>query len=240
MATRSFWFCNSSGGDCPTHELGKFVGLVQTPTSRVRPSLRPQFINWLKVADVVEQVLNDVGRDAREAAGGCDSIWIECHRNSPFVPADGGRRKIRSQSWTPWMCWGSQVDKQYLGHPAINSKGKFRNVTGSRKTKSKETLIPGSRVRRGRGSQMALTTSPSSKLNRNRVDLSTPELARHWRKFFGKTEEEIAAAIAKVGNNVETVKKELVNSDSQYLMALDRTHKIRLRSRLAMNRKSDS
>ena len=60
---------------------------------------------------------------------------------------------------------------------------------------------------------MALTTSPSSKLNRNRVDLSTPELARHWRKFFGKSEEEIADAIAKVGDNVETVKKQLqVNS----------------------------
>ena len=39
----------------------------------------------------------------------------------------------------------------------INSKGKFRSVTGSRKTRSKETLIPGSTVRRGRGSQMALT-----------------------------------------------------------------------------------
>ena len=60
---------------------------------------------------------------------------------------------------------------------------------------------------------MALTTSPSSKLNRNRVDVSTPALARHWRKRFRKTEIEIADAIAKVGNNVETVKKELrVNS----------------------------
>ena len=56
---------------------------------------------------------------------------------------------------------------------------------------------------------MALTTSPSSKLNRNRVDVSTPALARHWRKFFGKSEEEIADAIAKVGSNVETVQKEL-------------------------------
>ena len=57
---------------------------------------------------------------------------------------------------------------------------------------------------------MAIATA---KLNRNRVDLSAPDLARHWRKFFRKTEEEIADAIAKVGDNVETVKKELqVNS----------------------------
>jgi Protein of unknown function (DUF3606) len=56
---------------------------------------------------------------------------------------------------------------------------------------------------------MTLVTPQSSKLNRNRVDISTPDLARHWRKFFGKSEEEIADAIAKVGDNVETVKKEL-------------------------------
>lgn len=60
---------------------------------------------------------------------------------------------------------------------------------------------------------MALTRSQSPKLDRNRVDISTPDLARHWRKFFGKTEKEIADAIAKVGDNVETVKKQLqVNS----------------------------
>ena len=56
---------------------------------------------------------------------------------------------------------------------------------------------------------MSLVTTHSSKLNRNRVDVSTPALARHWRKFFGKSEEEIADAIAKVGSNVETVQKEL-------------------------------
>jgi hypothetical protein len=56
---------------------------------------------------------------------------------------------------------------------------------------------------------MALTKSQPPKLDRNRVDISTPDLARHWRKFFGKTEEEIAGAIAKVGDNVETVKKQL-------------------------------
>ena len=56
---------------------------------------------------------------------------------------------------------------------------------------------------------MALTKSNASMLDRNRVDISTPALARHWRKRFGKTEEEIANAIAKVGSNVETVAKEL-------------------------------
>jgi hypothetical protein len=34
-------------------------------------------------------------------------------------------------------------------------------------------------------------------------------LARHRRKRFGKSKEEIDAAIAKVGCNAETVKKEL-------------------------------
>jgi Protein of unknown function (DUF3606) len=56
---------------------------------------------------------------------------------------------------------------------------------------------------------MALTKSRPPMLDRNRVDLSTPALARHWRKRFGKTEEEIVDAIAKVGSNVETVQKEL-------------------------------
>ena len=46
---------------------------------------------------------------------------------------------------------------------------------------------------------MALTKSRFSTLDRNRVDLSMPALVRHWRKRFGKTEEEIADAIAKVG-----------------------------------------
>ena len=107
--------------------------------------------------------------------------------------------------------WGDLTDDDLDKMPAsaINSKGKFRSVTGSRKTRSKETLIPGSTVRRGRGSQMALTKSRFSTLDRNRVDLSTPALVRHWRKRFGKTEEEIADAIAKVGSNVETVQKEL-------------------------------
>jgi hypothetical protein len=44
---------------------------------------------------------------------------------------------------------------------------------------------------------------------RNCVDLSSKELARQWCKHFKKSKPEIEAAIAKVGNNAETVMKEL-------------------------------
>ena len=53
-----------------------------------------------------------------------------------------------------------------------------------------------------------LTTSASRK-ERNRVELSSKDLARHWCKRFGKSRAEIEAAIAKVGDNAETVMKEL-------------------------------
>ena len=52
-------------------------------------------------------------------------------------------------------------------------------------------------------------TSASTKLDRNRVDVSTPVLARYWRKRLRKSQQEIEAAIAKVGGNAETVMKEL-------------------------------
>jgi len=54
---------------------------------------------------------------------------------------------------------------------------------------------------------MKLTSS--MKLDRNRVDVSTPVLARYWRKRLRKSQQEIEAAIAKVGGNAETVMKEL-------------------------------
>jgi hypothetical protein len=44
---------------------------------------------------------------------------------------------------------------------------------------------------------------------RNRVDLSTKDLTRHWCKHFRKPKEQIEAAIAKVGDNAATVLKEL-------------------------------
>ena len=48
-----------------------------------------------------------------------------------------------------------------------------------------------------------------SKPDRNRIDLTDNSVARHWSKQFGKSVEEIAAAIEKVGDNAQTVKKEL-------------------------------
>ncbi len=47
------------------------------------------------------------------------------------------------------------------------------------------------------------------KASRNRVDTSTSDLARRWRKRLDKSTEEIEAAVAKVGHNAETVIKEL-------------------------------
>jgi hypothetical protein len=47
------------------------------------------------------------------------------------------------------------------------------------------------------------------KPDRSRIDLSDEGIARQWVKKLGKTKEEIATAIAKVGDNAETVMKEL-------------------------------
>jgi hypothetical protein len=55
---------------------------------------------------------------------------------------------------------------------------------------------------------MALT-STSSKPDRHRVDLSTNDLVRQWCKHFGSSKADIEEAIAKVGDNAETVMKEL-------------------------------
>ena len=49
----------------------------------------------------------------------------------------------------------------------------------------------------------------SAKRARNLVDISSKELARYWCKHLKKSKPEIEAAIAKVGNNAETVLKEL-------------------------------
>ena len=53
-----------------------------------------------------------------------------------------------------------------------------------------------------------LKTSPEKPV-RNRIDLSTKELARHWCKRLGISQEELESAMAKVGDNAETVMKEL-------------------------------
>jgi Protein of unknown function (DUF3606) len=51
-----------------------------------------------------------------------------------------------------------------------------------------------------------LKTSPIPNLDRNRVDLSTKDLTRHWCKHFGKSKDDIEAAIAKVGDNADGMK----------------------------------
>jgi ribosome biogenesis GTPase A len=51
--------------------------------------------------------------------------------------------------------------------------------------------------------------SSATKGARNRVDLSSKELTRQWRKHFGTSKEKIEAAIAKVGDNPESVQKQL-------------------------------
>lgn len=53
------------------------------------------------------------------------------------------------------------------------------------------------------------------KPDRSRIDLSDDAIARQWVKKLGRSREEIEAAIEKVGDNCETVKKELgVQSDA--------------------------
>ena len=54
-----------------------------------------------------------------------------------------------------------------------------------------------------------MLTLVSTKGARNRVDISSKEMARFWCKRFKKSKPEIEAAIAKVGDNAETVMKEL-------------------------------
>jgi Protein of unknown function (DUF3606) len=54
-----------------------------------------------------------------------------------------------------------------------------------------------------------ISKSPSAKPNRATIDLSNEALARHWSKRLRKSKAEIQAAIAKVGNNAATVRKEL-------------------------------
>ena len=57
-----------------------------------------------------------------------------------------------------------------------------------------------------------LRTSAAKK-DRNRVDISSKDLARHWCKRLKKSRAEIEAAIAKVGDNAETVTKELAGQE---------------------------
>jgi hypothetical protein len=55
------------------------------------------------------------------------------------------------------------------------------------------------------------TNKPKTVLSsdRSRIDLSDEAIARQWTKKLGRPRAEIEAAIAKVGDNCETVRKEL-------------------------------
>jgi hypothetical protein len=44
---------------------------------------------------------------------------------------------------------------------------------------------------------------------RNRIDVSDQVVAGHWAKKLGKSKEEVAAAIEKVGDNCTSVRREL-------------------------------
>jgi hypothetical protein len=46
-------------------------------------------------------------------------------------------------------------------------------------------------------------------LNRSRIDASDEKIVKRWAKRLGKTQQEVLAAIDKVGSNAETVMKEL-------------------------------
>jgi len=55
-----------------------------------------------------------------------------------------------------------------------------------------------------------MRTPSRIKAVRNRVDMSNKELARRWCKYFGTSKDKIEAAVAKVGDNPETVQKEIL------------------------------
>jgi len=54
-----------------------------------------------------------------------------------------------------------------------------------------------------------MVKASTAKPARNRVDISSEEMTRHWCKRLKKSRLEIEAAIAKVGDNAQTVIKEL-------------------------------
>ncbi len=57
-----------------------------------------------------------------------------------------------------------------------------------------------------------MVISTSTKLTQRRVNVSDKTLARHWRKRFKKSKTDIEAAVAKVGDNPETVMKQLASA----------------------------
>jgi len=57
-----------------------------------------------------------------------------------------------------------------------------------------------------------MVISTSAKLTQRRVNVSDKTLAGHWRKRFKKSKTEVEAAVAKVGDNPETVMKQLASA----------------------------
>ncbi|MDP2411388.1 MAG: DUF3606 domain-containing protein [Pseudolabrys sp.] len=60
-----------------------------------------------------------------------------------------------------------------------------------------------------------MTHVSRTKPDRHRIDLADDSVARHWTKKLGHSRDQIAAAIAKVGDNCETVRKELGLADAR-------------------------
>jgi hypothetical protein len=58
---------------------------------------------------------------------------------------------------------------------------------------------------------MALDIQPVQP-DRSKIELEDETVIRHWKKLLGASKEEIGAAIEKVGNNPETVRKELARN----------------------------
>jgi hypothetical protein len=54
--------------------------------------------------------------------------------------------------------------------------------------------------------------SAKAKPNRSVIDLSDKSVARAWAKKLGKSPKQISDAVAKVGNNAETIKRELAST----------------------------
>jgi hypothetical protein len=81
------------------------------------------------------------------------------------------------------------------------------NAIGSKRSPTIELARLSAPVKEEKGSIMLKESS--EKPTRNRIDLSTKELARHWCKHLGASQVELEAAMAKVGDNAETVLKEL-------------------------------
>jgi|EndMetStandDraft_8_1072994.scaffolds.fasta_scaffold2377041_1 hypothetical protein len=55
----------------------------------------------------------------------------------------------------------------------------------------------------------------NGKPHRSSIDLSDEIAARAWVKKLGKSKDEIAAVIEKVGDNAETVKKEFARMEAE-------------------------